>query len=210
MGWFIILIMALSLFAGLWHFARLEKGPLQFLLAALLLALAGYAWQGQPSLDGAPRKVEVAEKQPDTPFMSLRREMFGQFDTADRWLIMSENYRHSGKTADAAAMIRSGLRANPRNATLWIGYGDALVAHGGNVLTPAAEFAFRRAGAIAPKHPGPPLFYGIALAQSGNFPGAEQQWRRALALAPADASWRAELQRQLAALDKARADGQLR
>jgi cytochrome c-type biogenesis protein CcmH/NrfG len=210
MGWFVILIMALLLFVGLWHFAKLEKGPLQFLLAALLLAFAGYAWQGSPSIEGAPRKMEVAEKQPDSAFMSLRREMFGQFDTADRWLIMAENYRRGGKTQEAAAMIRSALRAHPRNATLWIGYGDALAAHGSNILSPAAELAFRRAATLAPRHPGPPLFYGIALAQSGDFPRAEREWRRALALAPANASWRPELERQLAMVDKARAAGQIR
>lgn len=210
MGWFIILIMALLLFASLWHFAKLEKGPLQFVAAALLLALAGYAWQGRPNLEGAPRRMEVAEKQLDSPFMSLRREMFGQFDSADRWLILSENYRRGGKTQDGAAIIRSALRAHPRNVTLWIGYGDALVAHGGGTLTPAAEFAFLRAAALAPNHPGPPLFYGIALAQSGDFARAEQQWRRALALAPANASWRAELERQLAMVGRARAAGQIR
>jgi cytochrome c-type biogenesis protein CcmH/NrfG len=210
MGWFIILIVALIVFAALWHFAKLERGPLQFVLAALLLAMAGYAWQGRPNLDGAPRRAEAVKGQPDSPFMALRREMFGQFDRADAWLILSENYRRGGRTWEAAGLIRNGLRASPRNATLWVGYGDALVAHGGGRLSPASELAFRRAEALAPKHPGPPLFYGIALAQSGSFAEAEQQWRRALALAPAAASWRPELERQLALIDRARRAGQLR
>jgi cytochrome c-type biogenesis protein CcmH len=209
MGWFIILIMALLLFAGLWHFGRLEKGPLQFLLAALLLALAGYTWQGRPGLAGAPRAETAQAAQPDSVFMTLRREMFGQFDTADRWLIMSDNYRRGGHSEDAALLIRSGLRAHPQNATLWTGYGDALVAHAGGMLTPAADLAFRRALSLAPEHPGPRLIRGVALAQSRRFAEAEQEWRRALALAPASASWRGELERQLALVDESRKAGRI-
>ena len=210
MAWFIVLIMALLLFAGLWHFARLDKGMLQFLLAVILLALAGYAWQGRPNLAGLPRRAEVEGAVPESAFMTLRREIFGQFDAADRWLIMSDNFRRSGQSRDAAALIRSGLRANPRNATLWTGYGDALVAHSGGAISPAADLAFRRAIALAPRHPGPRLFRGIALAQSGRFADAETAWRQALALAPAGASWRAELERQLALLQQARKEGRLR
>jgi cytochrome c-type biogenesis protein CcmH len=210
MGWFIVLITALLVFAALWHFARLEKGPLQFLLAALLVALAGYAWQGRPDLAGAPRKAVREEAAPESAFMALRRDMFGQFDAADRWLIMADTYRRGGNSRDAAGIIRSGLRSNPRNATLWTGYGDALVAHADGLLTPAADLAFRRAAALAPKHPGPRLFRGIALAQNRRFPEAEQEWRRALALAPANASWRPELARQLALVDAARKAGTIR
>ncbi|TFI58166.1 cytochrome C biogenesis protein [Sphingomonas parva] len=210
MGWFIILIMALIVFTALWHFARLEKGPLQFVVAALLLALAGYAWQGRPDLAGSPRSAAEQAPPPDSPFMTLRREMFGQFDSADRWLIMADNFRRSGNTRDAAGLIRAGLRGSPRNATLWTGYGDVLVAHAGGLLTPAADLAFRRAIVLAPKHPGPHLFRGIALAQNQRFAEAEQEWRKALALAPPTASWRAELERQLALVDQARKAGAIR
>ena len=210
MGWLVLLIMALLLFAGLWHFAKLERGPLQFLLAALLFASAGYTWQGRPDLAGAPRAEAAQPAQPDSLFMTLRRDLFGQFDAADRWLIMSDNYRRSGGTRDAAGLIRSALRAHPTNATLWTGYGDALVAHAGGRLTPAADLAFRRAAALAPEHPGPPLIRGVAFAQSERFAEAEQAWRKALALAPPSASWRAELERQLALVDEARQAGRIR
>ena len=210
MGWFAILITALLVLVGLWHFARLDKGPLQFVLAALLFALAGYAWQGRPNQPGARAEPASARPQPESAFMAMRRDIFGQFDSADRWLIMSDNYRRSGETRDGAALIRSGLRASPGNATLWTGYADALVAHSGGALSPAADFAFRRAIALAPKHPGPPLFYGIALAQSGRFPEAEQNWRRARALAPAGAAWTSDIDRQLALIDAARKAGRIR
>ena len=210
MGWFIILILALLSFTALWHFGRLERGPLQFVLAALLLALAGYAWQGRPGLAGTPRETAAQTVQPDSVFATLRRDLFGQFDAADRWLIIADNYRRRGETRDAAMLIRSGLRGQPRNATLWTGYGDALVTHAGGMMTPAADLAFRRAEALAPRHPGPPLVRGVALAQSGRYDEAEREWRKALTLAPANASWRPEVERQLAIFDQARAQGRMR
>jgi len=210
MGWLLVLAFAAAVLFALWRCARFDGAALQLLAAALLLALAGYAWQGHPDFGAAPREAAAHAAAPDSPFMELRREMFGQFDAADRWLILSENYRRQGRTRDAAGAIRAGLRAHPRNATLWTGYGDALVAHAGGVLTPAADLAFRRAIALAPKHPGPRLFRGIAFAQSRRFGEAEQAWRQALALAPPRASWRPELARQLATIDAARKAGQLR
>ena len=102
-------------------------------------------------------------------------------------------------------MIRSAIRAHPYNSILWTGYGDALVLHGNGVLGPAADLAFRRAVSLAPKHPGPRIFYGIALAQNGRLEEAERRWREALALSPATAPWREGLERQIEAVAEARA-----
>jgi cytochrome c-type biogenesis protein CcmH/NrfG len=209
MGWLIILAMALVLFASLWRLAALERGPLQFLLSALLLALAGYAWQGAPDLAGSPRGPAAVQDKGDSPFALVRRDLFGQFDTADRWLSIAESLQRKGNTRDAAGVIRSALRAHPRNATLWTGYGNALVLHGGGTINPAAELAFRRAEGLAPRHPGPRLFHGIALAGAGRFGEAERLWRATLALASADAPYRAGLEQQLAAIAAARAAGQI-
>ena len=65
-------------------------------------------------------------------------------------------------------------------------YGYALVVHGGNMMSPAAQLAFQRAAAIAPDHPGPRFFYGLALAQGGNYDEAERVWRELLPTIPAD------------------------
>jgi cytochrome c-type biogenesis protein CcmH/NrfG len=210
MGWFLILAMALIVFAALWRLGRMERGPLQFLGAALLLALAGYAWQGSPDSDGAPRAAErAAANLPPSAFAALRRDMFGGFDRADRWLTIAESMERRGKTAEAAGVIRSGLRANPRSATLWTGYANALVLHGDGVLGPAAELAYRRAGELAPQHPGPRLFFGAALAEAGRFAEAEAAWREAHALAPPSAPWREGLAQQLRLIEEARKAGRI-
>lgn len=205
MGLLMLLLLALAAFAAIWRLARLDRAGAQLLAAALLLAGAGYAWQGSPGLSGSPQAAAVRPPASETAFATLRKDMFGQFDRADWWLGLAEGRLRRGDTREAAAVIRSGIRANPSNATLWTGYGDALVLHGNGVLSPAADLAFRRAVSLAPKHPGPRIFYGIALAQNGRFDEAEHRWNQALALSPAGAPWREGLERQIEMVRQARA-----
>jgi cytochrome c-type biogenesis protein CcmH/NrfG len=203
MGWLLILLLGAAALGLLWRFARPDTAGLQLLAAALLLAFAGYAWQGNPGLHGSPRRAAERPGVPETAFSAMRRDVFGQFDAADTWLTLSEAMLRSGDTAGAAGAIRAGLKARPTNAILWTGYGNALALHAGGLLSPGADLAFRRAIGLAPRHPGPLLFYGIALAQNGRLPEAERAWRRALALAPPNASWREPLEQQLALIASA-------
>lgn len=210
MGWIILLVLALAAFTAVWRFARLDGAGLQLLGAALLLAVAGYAWQGHPAWPGAPKRAVEQKDVPASAFASMRRDMLGRFDTADRWLTMAESYGRDGDTLGAADIIRAGLKAHPDNATLWVGYGNALVMHSGGLMTPAAQLAFDRAAKLAPDHPGPKFFYGLSLAQSGRLDEAEAVWRALLATAPPDAQWRAQVEQQLQAVEQARAMGQAR
>lgn len=50
MGWLFAFLFAALCFAGLWKFGRMPRVALELALAALLVGLAGYAWQGSPSL----------------------------------------------------------------------------------------------------------------------------------------------------------------
>jgi len=205
MGWLVLILLAAAAFAAIWRFSRLDGAGAQFLASALLIACAGYAWQGSPGRSGSPRAAAARPPVPETAFATLRQDMFGRFDSADRWLTIAEGYQRRGDTRGGAGAIRSAIRAHPRNAILWTGYGDALVLHGDGLLGPAADLAFRRAVSLAPKHPGPRLFYGIALAQNGRLEESELAWRQALALSPADAPWREGLERQIGMAAQARA-----
>jgi cytochrome c-type biogenesis protein CcmH/NrfG len=204
MGWVILLLLALAAFAAIWRFGRPDAAGLQLLAAALLLALAGYAWQGRPSLAGSPKAPPESQELPDSAFARMRQDMLGRFDTADRWLTIAEGFQRRGDTRAAAGLIRSALREHPDNAILWIGYGNALVVHAGGLVTPAAQLAFERAAQLAPDHPAPRFFFGLALAQSGRLDEAERSWRALLESAPADAPWRAQVEQQLQALEQAR------
>ena len=209
-GWLFILVSALLVLGLLWRFAGLDRNGLQFLASALLLAMAGYAWQGSPGLAGSPKRVSAVESVPDSLFTRMRHDLFGRFDAADSWLIRAESYQRTGDAAGGAMMIRQGLKQNPRSVALWVGYGNALVLHSDGMMTPAAQLAFQRAAEVAPNHPGPKFFYGLALAQGGRFDEAERVWRELLATAPPSANWRGAIERQLEALQQARAMGQIR
>jgi cytochrome c-type biogenesis protein CcmH len=208
MGWIVTLLLAGAVFVAVWRFGRLDKAGLQILGAALLLAVAGYAWQGSPGMPGSPKRAVEHKEVPESIFASMRRGMLGRFDTADQWLTLAESYSRDGDTRGAAEIIRAGLRAHPNNATLWVGYGNALVIHAGGLMTPAAQLAFDRAAKLAPDHPGPKFFYGLALAQGGRLAEAEKVWRDLLATAPPDAQWRAQVEQQLQLLEQERASGQ--
>ena len=183
------ILLLLMLFTGLafWRLARLRGAALQLALAALMLGGAGYALQGRPSLAGAPKPA--GQKFAPVPLTEPRQAMLGRFNQTDRWLTIAEGYASRGQTEDAVNVVRSGLKAHPDDFGLWIGLANALVDHSG-MITPAADLAFARARAIAPKHPAPLFFEGLALARSGKREEALLLWRRALALTPAGTSYR--------------------
>lgn len=207
MGWLLILALTAITFAGLWKWGRFDRSALQLLGAALLVALAGYAWQGQPALSGKPVPPPVRKALPDSAFAETREAMLGRFDSASAWLNMAESYQREGDTRGGAEIISSALKKSPNDPDLWVGLGNALVIHAGGTMTPSAELAFQRAAKIAPEHPGPKFFFGLALAQGGKFEEAELMWRGLLATAPAGVSWRPMVEERLAMLGQARAMG---
>ena len=180
MGWVIVIALTALLLLGLWRWVGKDAGALQFLGAAVLLALAGYAWQGRPSLAGAPKAAVEEAPRPKSDFAQLRRELLGETDNGNAWLTAADPYLESGETDRAVNLIRDAIARAPQDMDLWLGLADALIQHAGGQLTPAAELAFNRAAQIAPYHPGPPFFYGLALARMGQFDAAEQYWRQVL------------------------------
>jgi cytochrome c-type biogenesis protein CcmH/NrfG len=62
------------------------------------------------------------------------------------------------------------------------------------MLTPAAEMAFNRAQQVAPEHPAPRFFYGLALARMGQFEAAEQFWQQVVAMPGVTDNWRNAVQ----------------
>jgi cytochrome c-type biogenesis protein CcmH/NrfG len=209
MGWVLMAAFALLAGAGLYWFVRRDKGAMQFLGAALLLALAGYAWQGHPTMAGSPKAPPAHQQVRDNDFQALHPDLLGRFDNAWAWTNLADGLQRSGDTQGAAEVLQSAVRRHPRDADLWVAYGYALVVHGGYMMSPASQLAFQRAAAIAPNHPGPRFFYGLALAQGGNYDEAERTWRELLPTIPADSQFRAATEERLQALAQARASGEI-
>jgi len=205
MGWILILAFALAVGLALWRFAGFDRAALQLVAAAMVLAMAGYAWQGSPGLAGRPPAARAAETRAESAFAEMRHDILGRFDLADSWLTIADGYERRGDTRSAVDLLANATRRYPANPDLWIGLGNALVLHAGGAMTPAARLAFARAKALAPSAQGPRFFYGLALVQGGEFAEAEQVWRDLLAAAPAGASWRPVLEQRIALLAQLRA-----
>lgn len=204
MGWLLIVALGAILLLALWRLGGFDRPAMQFLGAAVLLAFAGYAWQGEPGLAGQPVPPPARVELPDSEFAGAREAMLGRFDSASQWLTLAESYQRSGDTRSGVGIIRSGLRKSPNDADLWVGLGNALVLHADGMMTPSAELAFNRASSLAPEHPGPKFFYGLALAQGGKLDEAEAVWRALLEGAPEGAEWRTMVEERLAMLAQVR------
>ena len=195
-GWVILALLFAVALTGLWLLK--VRGPFLLLAAsALLLGGAGYAVQGNPGYAGSPR--EAAAVEPPIPLANIRHEFFGHFTGEESWISISEALARGGDTEGAVGVLQNAVGKHGRSPQLWVALGNALVDHAG-VLTPASEYAYRRAAELAPGHPAPAFFMGLALARSGDRDAALMTWKQILADAPANAGWRPIVEDAVAAL----------
>jgi cytochrome c-type biogenesis protein CcmH len=201
MGFLWLALLAVPTLGLLWLLKL--RGPMMTLAAAAIaFGCAGYALQGRPDLEGSPRTA--AQRTAPIPLRDARQSFTGQFDYADIWLNMADALASRGRTEDAAKLLQAQVNRHPGDYKLWIGLGNALSDHS-RMLSPAARFAFERAEALAPGHPAPPFFLGLAEARSGNPKEAARLWRDILAHAPANASWRPLIENGLLAIEQSQA-----
>ena len=204
-GMWISVLLALAVAAGLILVARPPRGALYLIGVAMLVGLAGYAWQGSPGLMGSPTAPGAHKRGGDTLFAHERKvwlETVGfdalQLDGADAFI-------GNGDPDYAVGLLHAYLGHDPNSMMLWLGLGNALQAQADGALTPPAHYAFERAAQAAPDHPAPPYFLGLAYLQMGDVDGAEATWRALLAKAPANAPWRDKLAARIALLERLRA-----
>ncbi|NML11681.1 cytochrome C biosynthesis protein [Sphingobium sp. AR-3-1] len=207
-GWFIAFALAAVGFIALLVIGRIPRSTREISAAALLLGLAGYAWQGNPGVAGAPRASrESAGDKFDEKLAEQRRGLAERYGPAGQWLMMSDGLGRQGKTREAANVLLSGLRATPNDPNLWLGLGNALVAHADGVVSPGADFAYRRALTLDPEGPAPRYFYGLALARNGQLHAARDLWAPLAASAPTGSKVKAELEANIARIDSMLAAG---
>lgn len=200
MGWLIMGLAALLTGGLLWRFGRFPRGSIELLGAALLIGLAGYAWQGRPGLAGSPTPPPADLARPDGDFATERDKVMERFGSAAQVLDAADAFHRQGLDRYAIGIIKGALEKQPNSADLWVGLGNAFVIHNDGMMSPAAQFAFERAARISPDHPGPPFFLGLALAQSGQTDQAAEVWQGLLQKSPPNAPWRADLEVRLAQL----------
>lgn len=194
MALFVIIALGLVALALLWRVARLSAGAICLVGAALALGLVGYALQGSPALPASPAVPSAearAEAQKDAP--DPTNEFLGRFGGEADALKQADSYFRINRPDLAARVIKLGLAKNRNSPALWTGLGNALVAHGNGFLSPAAEFAYKRALRVAPGFPGALYFYGVALAENGRLEEARPILVALVKVIPADVPIRAQL-----------------
>jgi cytochrome c-type biogenesis protein CcmH len=203
MIWLWVMLAALVTIVALFVLGKLPAAARPLAAAAVMLGMAGYALQGSPSLPGKPVAAPEEPEGFGDVIADQRQGMADRFGPAAQWLGMSDGFARTGKTELAAKTLEKGLARYPDNVDLWVGLGNALTAHGGGMMSPAAALAFDEAAKRDPNHPAPPFFAGLAMAQSGDLKGAEAVWSGLLARSPEGAPWRPDLEMRLAQLREA-------
>jgi cytochrome c-type biogenesis protein CcmH len=201
MTWVLILLSAVVAFGIMAFLLKLPRSGWEITGAALLFGISGYALQGHPGQAGAPQAPVENARLADQTLLKQRQQMGAAFGQGQSWMVLADALTRQGQYGAAADVLRSAIAKSPKDADLWVALGNALVGHTDGVITPAAQFAFQKAANIAPDHPGPPFFMGLALAQTGRLAEARALWAELLSRSPADAPYRADLQERLSRLD---------
>lgn len=201
MGWLWLAIIGAVTFGVLWR-AGLARELWAFVGAALMLGATGYAWQQRATLPGHPVKADAEPIDVDPGLVELREAMLGRFTGDGAYMIAADAMTRVGDTGSAVRVVLGGLEKYPQSLTLWTGLGSAYATHDGNLVSPPALFAFQHAAKLAPKHPAPPFFLGLAYVRAGDFAAARPLWARALALSPQGASYRKGIALRLNMLDR--------
>jgi len=201
MGWLILVGIALGAGLLLW-LTGFPRKLWTVAATALVLGAAGYAWQGSPGLAGHPVAAKSAKGEIDPEIVAIRDAMFGRFNFTWGSFMRADAMTRAGAPDTAVRAMVLTTRQAPGDAGGWAWLGIKLAENDGNQISPAAKFAFDRAIALAPQHPGPPFLYGLAMIREGKFAEARPYWAKALELTPEKAGYRDQLMVRLFLLDK--------
>jgi cytochrome c-type biogenesis protein CcmH len=164
-------------------------------VACMGLALFGYVKLGNHSLADVPASKVQAPLVAAQNYQSAKALLEKDPGNISAWIDLSIALQDQGEAARAFEALEIATHAMPDVADLWVARGQALVIHGGGMVSPAARFAFDRASVLDPKHPGPRLYLALAWLQAG-------QPRQALPLlesltkdSPKDAPWLPRVER---------------
>ncbi len=202
MTWLIVIALALAAFGAMAFLCKVPRQSWAAVAAAVAVGLAGYAMQASPDLSGAPRDAAPKITSNPAAMVESRNKLSERgIPSSNQWLIIADGLARNGQFGDAAQVLLGAVEEDPKNAEAWLALANALVGHTDGLLTPASQYAFRKAAEAAPDSPGPPFFLGMAMAQSGRLAEARRLWGDLLERSAPDAPWRGELEENLARLD---------
>lgn len=204
MTWVLAFLLAAIAFCAMAFVFKAPRAGWEVIGAALLLGIAGYGLQATPGLPGAPKPPAESVAADRGALVEARQSLEGKGApiSGNRLLVIADGLARNGQYANAATLLLGAVEKEPNNGEAWLAMANALVSHADGRLSPASLYAFRKAAAADPDHPGPPFFLGLAMAQSGRFTEARALWAKLLDNTPPDAPWRADLESRLNRLDQ--------
>lgn len=174
---------------------------------ATALALGGYALAGHPDWPARPAPARLYDEMAVSAFEVSRGRLLANYGDVGAWLTLADALLRQGQSGEAIEALQVALKAMPDSPDLWVGLGNALTVHADGMVTPAARLAFNEASRIAPDHPAPRYFLGLAWLQAGQPSEAIKTWEALRTDSPADAPWRPDLERKLRAAHAMQAAG---
>ncbi len=174
------------------------------LLAAGLL----YLDLGEPTVPGiSPGRQQSAPQIPGEPSMEelltkLRAHLETSPDDADGWQLLARSLATLGRYGDAVSAYDRLAALDPENPDWLVEKAETLVRMGGGAVSPAALLAFEQSAEMAPDHPAPPFYRGLASFQTGNIEEAYDIWVKLAARSNPAAPWMAPLRTQIAAAEQ--------
>ncbi len=202
MTWILAIGLALAALAFASLVLRAPQGGWLAIGAALAAGLAGYAFQGNPGLAGAPKAPAIRDAENGAALIEARKRFFPGGQQGRNYMIIADAFTRQGQFGNAVGVLRAAVSEDPDDAEAWLAMANALVAHAQGTLPPAAGLAYRRAQAAAPENAGPAFFLGAVLLGEGRLEETRELWSAALAGSPPDAPWREDLSLRVKGLEE--------
>jgi cytochrome c-type biogenesis protein CcmH len=179
------------------------------LWAALLVPIVAipiYLWAGSPRLPDLPLQVRLdnAVEANDLDALVARVESHLAKSPGDvaGWQVLAPVYRRMERFDDAANAYARILSLGSPTAELFADYAEMRVYANQGLVTTAAVDPLEQALKLDPKNAKARFFIALADKQAGKTAEALAGWKALLADSAPDASWRALVQNEIAAIEK--------
>jgi cytochrome c-type biogenesis protein CcmH len=184
--------------------------PRNRLAAAALIAIGLpaiafplYSLLGQPRIPDEPlasRTAPQTNHEIEAAVAAVEARLIAKPDDGKGWAVIAPVYMRLERYADAVHAYAEALRLLGEDPLRRAGYGEALVAAAGGVVTDEARQAFERALAQQPGQPQARFYLALGAEQDGKKAEAIHAYEQLLVDSPAEAPWRGVVNARLAAL----------
>jgi cytochrome c-type biogenesis protein CcmH len=166
-------------------------------IAVLSLPLVSwglYAATGSPDYPDQPLQARLdrdpSQQTPEELIARAEAHLAANPEDARGWDVLAPIYLRLGRFEDAAGAFANAARLDAPTAARLAGQGEALTAAARGQVTDEARELFSQALEIEPGDVRSRYFVGLAAAQAGDRPAAEQIWSQTISELPEGSPWR--------------------